>query len=108
LPVELPSHAYAVTFRADAGETVTLRARKVTDSELGPSFLCLSDFVFSEGRLVDPTQERLQRRFADTRRLHLNVFAIQTIEEVGTDHPGLTLDADRSKLILLPDPSGSG
>jgi hypothetical protein len=95
---------YAVTFRTEAGEPVTLRVKEVTDSALGPSFLCLSDFVFDSGRIVDPKQEALQRRFEGTRRLHLNVFHIQSIEEVGLEHPGLTLEHDRSKLILLPGP----
>ena len=98
---------FAVTFRADTGDVVTLRARTVTDSQLGPSFLCLSDFVFPDGRLIDPTQERLQRRYAETKRLHLNVFGIQTIEEVGIENPGLSLEQDRSKLILLPGPAES-
>lgn len=97
---------FAITFRNESGELVTLRARSVTDSTLGPSFLCISDFVFDEGRIVDPTQERQQRRYADTRRLHLNVFGVQSIEEVGLAHPGLSLEQDRSRLILLPGPEG--
>ena len=101
-----PATCYAVTFRADSGEIVTLRVEEVVDSALGPSFLCLSGFVFDEGRIVDPKQEALQHRYRDTKRLHLNVFHIQSIEEVGGGHPGLTLEQDRSKLILLPGPGG--
>ena len=99
---------FAVTFRNESGDIVTLKARTVEDSSLGPSFLCIRDFLFAEGRIVDPAQERLQRRYADTRRLHVNVFGVQAIEEIGVENPGLTLAQDRSRLILLPGPDGAG
>jgi len=77
----------------------------VGDSDLGPGFICLSDFVFDTGSVVvDPGQEALARQFEDTRRLHLNVFTIQSIAEVGSEHPGLALDSDRSNLVVLPTP----
>lgn len=73
------------------------------DSDLGPGFICVSDFIFETGsRIANPAEEALKRRFENTRRLHLNVFTIQAIAEVGSEHPGLKLDTDRSNLVVLP------
>lgn len=58
----------------------------------------------SPSRLVDPASEALARRFENTRRLHLNVFTIQSIAEIGVDHPGLKLDPERGNVVLLPSP----
>ena len=77
--------------------------RRVEDSELGPAFVCLSQFVFDPGsRIANPAEESLARRFENTRRLHLNLFAIQSIAEVGVDHPGLQLEQDRPNVVVLP------
>ncbi len=89
------------------GSPMTLKVREVGDSDLGPGFICLSDFVFHTGALLLPHEEALQRRYATTRRLHLNVFSIQSIAEEGAEHPGLTLDTDRSNLVVLPGPRGT-
>ena len=95
---------YAITFRApESGEVTVLRARTVGDSDLGPGFICLSDLVFeTASRVANPVEEALQLKYADTRRLHLNVFSIQSIAEVGASHPGLTLETDRSNLVVFP------
>lgn len=97
---------YAITWRTpEDGSVTTLKARKVGDSELGPGFICVWDFAFDTGsRLVDPAEEALARRYEHTRRLHLNVFSIQSIAEVGVDHPGLKLEQERSNLVVLPPP----
>jgi hypothetical protein len=80
-----------------------LKARRVGDSELGPGFICVSEFLFDTGsRIANPAEEALKKRYEHTRRLHLNVFTIQAIAEVGDDHPGLKLDTDRSNLVVLP------
>jgi len=92
---------YAISFRdPEEGEIVTLKARKVEDSELGLGFICISDFLFeTQGSVVNPKEESLAHRFADVRRLHLNLYRILAIEERGPER--LELEADRSKLLLL-------
>jgi hypothetical protein len=84
----------------------TLKVRTVADSELGPGFICLSDFVWDRSRLANPVEEAAKARFADTRRLHLSVFTILSIAEIGSDHPGLELGNDRSNLVVFPPPKG--
>jgi hypothetical protein len=96
---------YSVTYRSpEDGQITTIKARSVGDSDLGPGFVCLSDFVFdTSSRLLNPTEEAVRKRFENVRRLHLNVFAIQSIAEMGTDHPGLQLDpTDRPNVVVLP------
>ena len=97
---------YAVTWKDPVeGTTHRLRCQRVEDSSLGLGFVCLADFVFGKtGPLVDPTQEALATRFADVKRLHLNVYTIVAIEELGDE---LSFDNDRSKLLLLPTPGDS-
>jgi hypothetical protein len=53
-------------------------------------------------RLLNPAEESLRKRFEHTRRLHLNVFTIQAIAEVGEEHPGLQLAAERPNVVVLP------
>ncbi|MEQ1502957.1 MAG: DUF1820 family protein [Myxococcota bacterium] len=93
-----------ITYRSpEDGSVTSLRARQVGDSDLGPAFVCVSEFVFDTGsRVANPAEEALARRFERTRRLHLSLFTIQSIAEVGTGHPGLQLDQDRSNLVILP------
>jgi len=100
---------YVVTYRsAEDGAVTSLRVRRVDDSNLGPAFVCLSGFVFDTGsRIANPAEEALARRFEGTRRLHLSLFSILSIAEVGVEHPGLKLGLDRSNLVILPTPSKS-
>lgn len=81
----------------------TLRVRSVGDSELGAGFVCLQDFVFdTSSRLLNPAEEALRKRFESTRRLHLNVFSISSIAEIGSEHPGLQLATERPNIVVLP------
>ena len=99
-----PETHFAITFRnPEDGSTTVLRARRVTDSDLGPSFVCISDFVFETGsRVLNPAEEALARKYEHTRRLHLNLFAIQAIAEIGGAPQALELEQDRSNLLVLP------
>jgi len=96
-----PDSHYAISFRdPEEGEIVTLKARKVEDSELGLGFICISEFLFeTRGSVVNPKEEDLARRFENVRRLHLNLYRILAIEERGAER--LELEADRSRLVLL-------
>lgn len=83
------------------GKTVTLRVRKIEDSDLGPTFVALSDFVFDTGNLIiDPEEEDLKKKLAETRRLHLSIYSVLSIEERGGR--GLGIRQDRSNLVFLP------
>ncbi len=55
---------YLVTYRDPKdGQTVSLKAKKVTDSSLGLSFIALSDFIFeAETLVVNPAEEDLKKR----------------------------------------------
>ncbi|MCX8043371.1 MAG: DUF1820 family protein [Desulfobacterota bacterium] len=95
---------FVITFRDHKdGHAVTLKAKKVTDSSLGLSFVAISDFVFdSESLVVNPAEEDLKRRFASVKTLHLSIYSILSIEEVGRGHKGLSFAHDKSKLLVLP------
>lgn len=98
-----PSH-FLVTYRdPERDETVTIRARTVTDSQLGLSFLSISDFVWiDDARIVNPQQEALRERFKNVRALHLSIHRVLSVVEVGEEHRGLTFDRDRSNLVVFP------
>lgn len=103
-----PQTHYAVTFRdAKSGDTTTLKARSVGDSSLGLGFICVSDFLFdTSSGVVNPAEEALAKRFERVQRLHLQIYAVLTIEEIGPDHAGLSFDHDRSRVVMLhPGPS---
>jgi len=95
---------YLVTYRDPKdNKVVSLRVRKVADSDLGLSFVAISDFIFKEGSLIiDPSEEDLRDRFAHTRRLHLSIYSILSIEEVGKSHKGLKFKQDKSNVLVLP------
>ncbi len=95
---------YLVTYRdAKESKIVSLKARSVTDSSLGLSFVCLSQFIFhTEGVVVDPHEEQMKSRYENIKNLHLSLYSIVTIEEVGVSHKGLSFQQDRSNLLVLP------
>ena len=99
-----PRSHYVVTYRDPAGgKTLGLKVRKVEDSELGPTFVALSEFLFeSTSPIIDPALEDLRKRYEHTRKLHLSLYHIVSIEEVGRRNPGLDLSAERSNVIVLP------
>ncbi len=95
---------FLVTFRDVANdEVVTLRAGSISDSGLGLAFVVLSDLRFDrESSVIDPRAETLQRRYANVHALHLPVYNVVSVAEVGAEHPGLELSGDRSNLLVLP------
>ncbi|MBN2108948.1 MAG: DUF1820 family protein [Deltaproteobacteria bacterium] len=95
---------YVITYR-DPKDTkiVSLKAGRVTDSSLGLSFIAISDFVFSSSMLVvNPEEEDLKRRLIDVKTLHISIYTIISIEEVGPAHKGLHFKKDKSNLLVLP------
>ncbi len=99
---------YIITFKgADKNapeRTTSLKARTITDSNLGLGFIRVSDFIFnsSSGIVLDPTGDALRARYEHTKSLHLGLHQILCVEEVGHEHPGLELSSDRSNLLNLP------
>ena len=95
---------YRITYRDLAEGTVrTLRARAISDSGLGLSFICISEFVFEQySRLVNPKDEALAEQFKDVKSLHLSMHTIVCIEELGHQNKGLQLEHDRSRLLVYP------
>ncbi len=99
---------YMITYREpQEGKVKTLKARTVTDSSLGLSFVAISDFIFdTSARVVNPAEEERKRRFEGVKSLHLSIYAIISIEEVGADHDGLHFQKDKSNLVVFSgDPS---
>ncbi len=98
---------YVITYRDPKdGNVVSLKANSVTDSSLGLSFVAISDFIFDTNTLVlNPAEEDQKKRYEDVKALHLSIYTIISIEEVGGDHKGLKFRKDRSNLIVLSNDS---
>jgi len=94
---------FVVTYKdARDGKVLALKVKSITDSSLGPAFVELSDFVFESSQLIlDPAAEEFQDKFKNVRRLHLSIYHIISIEEIGLAHRGLKLKNDRSNIVVL-------
>lgn len=99
-----PKTHFIVSYRdAESGKVVELRANRVEDSSLGLSFVAVSDFLFESNTLVvDPTAEDLKRRLQDVKTLHLSLYSILSIQEVGHKNRGLQFKQSKSNLVILP------
>ena len=95
---------YVITYRDPKdNKIISLKAGSVTDSTLGLSFIAIADFLFSSSMLVvNPEEEDLKRRLTDVKTLHISIYTIISIEEVGPAHKGLRFKKDRSNLLVLP------
>jgi hypothetical protein len=95
---------YLVSYRDPKdGQTVSLKAKKVTDSSLGLSFIALSDFMFESDMLVvNPAEEDLKKRFSSVKTIHLSIYSVLSIEEVGLEQKDLSFEKDKSNLVVFP------
>ncbi len=95
---------FVVTYRdPQGGAIITLKAKTIRDSTLGLSFVSISDFIFeTEGMVVNPVEEQLRVRFENVRSLHLSIYSIISVEEVGMKHKGLSFKKNRSNLVAFP------
>ena len=95
---------YLITYREPKdGQIVTLKSRRVADSSLGLSFIALSDFIFdTDSLVVNPAEEDLKKRFAAVKTLHLSIYTVLSVEEVGPENKGLTFEKDKSNLVVFP------
>ncbi|MEQ1878141.1 MAG: DUF1820 family protein [Bdellovibrionia bacterium] len=98
---------YIINFRDPKDAKVTsLKARTIADSRLGLSFISVSDFVFTESALVaDPTEEANKKRYASTKSLHLSIYSVLSIEEMGKANKGLKFKKSKSNVFLLASQS---
>ncbi len=83
-------------------ETVFLRARKIEDSTLGLSFICISDFVWDTSSIViKPAEDQLKHRLEGVQTLHISIYSVMSIEEMSQEK--LNLKNDRSNLVSFPN-----
>ncbi len=103
---------YLISYRdAKDAKVLTLKAKTVSDSSLGLSFVAISGFVFdTKSVVINPEEEDQKRQFEGVKTLHLSIYTIISIEEVGEDHKGLKFKKDKSNLVILspeqPQPKG--
>ena len=58
------------------GGIVSLKAKKIYDSPLGISFVCITQFVFETNSLVvKPTEEQLQKRLENVKSMHISIYS---------------------------------
>lgn len=98
---------FIVTFRDPKDEKVIqLKAKSIKDSSLGLGFVAISDFVFMTNTLVlNPAEEQLKNRFKEVRTLHISIYTIISVEDVGPAHRGLKFEKDKSNLVVLKNPA---
>jgi hypothetical protein len=103
MSVQKNKNHYIINFRDPMdGKVTSLKARFIQDSRLGLSFISISDFLFNEASpVVNPTEEAMKKRFAETKSLHLSMYSILSIEEVGLESKGLKFKKNKSNLIVL-------
>lgn len=83
------------------GQIVALKARRIEDSTLGLSFVRVSDFFFStDSVVVQPTEVQLEKRFQNVQSLHLSIYSIVSIEELGEKK--LKFRKTKNNLIAFP------
>ena len=84
------------------GSSVSIKARNVKDSSLGVSFVALSDFIFdTHSVLVNPEEESKKLKFENIETLHLSIYSIMSIAEIGENNKGLEFKNDKSNLLVL-------
>lgn len=91
------------------GNHQSIKAKKIKDSSLGLSFVCISEFVFDEsGILVNPDEEAKKLEFEDVKSLHLSIYSILSVAEVGAHKKNLSFKKDKSNLLVLSNgPAGN-
>lgn len=84
-------------------QIISLKVKKIEDSTLGLSFIKISDFIFdTQSVIAQPIEEQLKKRFENVKSMHLSIYSILSIEELGMKHVGLKFNKDKSNLVTLP------
>lgn len=85
------------------GQIVALKAQRIQDSSLGLGFVRVADFFFeTEGMVVQPTEVQLQKRFENVASLHLSIYSIVSVEEIGLKAKPLKFKRAKSNVIAFP------
>lgn len=83
------------------GKIVSLKAESVEDSSLGLSFIRISNFIFDTSSLVvRPAEEQLRKSLEGVKALHMSLYNIIAIEELGASQ--LKFKKDKANLISFP------
>ncbi len=95
---------FSIQYRdAKEGKIVVLKARRIEDSTLGLSFVRISDFLFDTNSVVvQPSEVQLEQHFRDVRSLHLSIYSILSVEEIGKKNSGLKFRRKKSNLLAFP------
>ena len=95
---------YKIVFH-NHGKVYELYARHVAASGIW-GFTEVGDLVFDVhgGVVVDPTEERLQAEFGNTRMLHLPMQSIVRVEEVEKKGQSAIRDAESGERVVTPFP----
>lgn len=99
---------YLVTYRDHKDNAIhELKVKTIEDSSLGLSFIALSGFLFeTETLLVRPEEENKRKKFENIKTLHLSIYSVISIAEMGSETPRLAFKNDKSNLFVLPtDPN---
>lgn len=101
-----PSY-YLVTYRDQKdGAILSLKVRTIEDSSLGLGFVALSGFIFEqESILVQLEEEAKRKKFENVKTLHLSIYSILSIAEMGLETPKLAFKNDKSNLLMMQTPS---
>lgn len=101
---------YLVSYRDPKdGNAVSIKAKSIQDSSLGLSFVAISDFVFETNSiLVNPDEEAKKIEFENVKTLHLSIYSILSVTEIGEHSRSLHFKNDKSNLLVInPEPQGS-
>ncbi|RME18577.1 MAG: DUF1820 family protein [Bdellovibrio sp.] len=94
---------YRIYYRdPKTGKNTELKAREIGDSPLGLSFVRIADFLFDESSIVlKPAEEQLKKQLEGVKSLHLSIYSIISIEEMGLENKGLKFQKDKSNIVVL-------
>jgi hypothetical protein len=100
---------YIVTYRDQKdGTVVSLKVRSIEDSSLGLGFVALSGFIFEqESLLIQPEEEAKRKKFENVKTLHLSIYSIFSITEMGLETPKLAFKNDKSNLLMMSPSANS-
>jgi hypothetical protein len=100
------SECYVVSYKDPKdGTIVSLKVKSISDSTLGLSFVALSGFLFESSTiLVNPEEESMKKKFENIKTLHLSIYSVISIAEMGTETPRLAFRNDKSNLFVLQQP----
>ncbi|HMQ10982.1 MAG TPA: DUF1820 family protein [Oligoflexia bacterium] len=95
---------YSISYKDPKDGTVlTLKARNIIDSSLGLGFVAISNFVFEDNKLVvTPDEEALMKRLENVKTLHLSIYSILSVCEMGEANKGLKFKHDKANVLIMP------